>query len=215
MTLIQQQRLLGAVLLVCLIGVIAWFLLDKVEQNQPQAEQEEPIAFDSVIEPIDEDVETVAPVEETLVDPEQLGEPAEESSLSPVAPSSTVAESESPADTEPAPAPAPAPEPESKPEPAPEAKPQTEPATTGEINADQPQWILQLASFTVRKNADDLAAQLRKLGHKPMIETGSSGGKPIYRVRLQPVNDRAELEQLSAALSDKLNLNPQIQQYKP
>jgi cell division septation protein DedD len=74
---------------------------------------------------------------------------------------------------------------------------------------------LQVASFTVRKNADDLVTQLKQLGHEPVIKTGSSGGKAIYRVRLQPVSNRAELETTAKTLSDKLNLNPQIQQYKP
>jgi DedD protein len=215
MTLIQQQRLLGAVLLVCLIGVIAWLLLDTVEQNQPQPQQEEPIAFDSVIEPIAEDVETVAPEQEALVDPEQLGAPVPELSPAPVPPSSSVAETEAPADTEPAPAPAPAPEPEPEPEPMPESNVDSKPAPATATEPAQPQWVLQVASFTVRKNADDLAAQLRQLGHEPMIETGSSAGKAIYRVRLQPVSNRAALETTAKTLSDKLNLNPQIQQYKP
>ena len=90
------------------------------------------------------------------------------------------------------------------------AAPKPSPSTSA-----QPQWVLQVASFTVRKNADDLAAQLRQLGHEPMIETGNSGGKAIYRVRLQPVSNRAALEKTAKTLSDKLNLNPQIQQYNP
>ena len=71
MTLIQQQRLIGATVLVCLIGVIAWFLLDTVEKNQPEKPKQVPIAFDSVIEPIADDVVVVEPVEEAIVSPEQ------------------------------------------------------------------------------------------------------------------------------------------------
>jgi len=204
MTLIQQQRLLGAVLLLCLIGVIAWFLLDTVERNQPQPQQEAPIAFDSVIEPIEERVE---PVEEALVDPEQLGEIAAEIP-EPLQPGTEqLAETEAPADTQPAPAPAP--------EPEPQQENKTESPTSTTASTVQPQWVLQLASFSKKQNADALNAQLEQLGHDPMIETVNSAGTLIYRVRLKPVSDRKKLEQTAKILSDKLKLNPQILQHQP
>lgn len=199
MTLIQQQRLLGAVLLLCLIGVIAWFLLDTVERNQPQPQQEAPIVFDSVIEPIEEKVE---PVEEALVDPEQLGEVAAE------IPEPLQPGTEQLAETE---APAPAPEPE----PEPQQENKTESPTSATGSTVQPQWVLQLASFSKKQNADALHAQLEQLGHDPMIETVNSAGTLIYRVRLKPVSDREKLEQTAKILSDKLKLNPQILQHQP
>ena len=110
MTLIQQQRLLGAVLLVCLIGVIAWFLLDTVEQNQPAQPQEEPIAFDSVIEPIPEDVEVVEPVEEAMLDPQGLSQADAEDEPQ----TSTETEKASTVSAESSPEPEPAPKPEPK-----------------------------------------------------------------------------------------------------
>src|SRR5690554_7958570 len=75
MTLIQQQRLLEAILLAGLISVIAWLLLDTVEQNQPAPPQEAPIVFDSVIEPILEEDELIEPVEEVLEQGEETTEP--------------------------------------------------------------------------------------------------------------------------------------------
>lgn len=227
MTLIQQQRLLGAVLLVCLIGVIAWFLLDTVEQNQPAQPQEEPIAFDSVIEPIQEDVEVVEPSEETLVDPEGLAQaeldtkPQQPAAPEPSSPVSKAPET--PSAPEPAPTPetatasVPQPEPEPKPQPKPVSEPQTaeNKSATAAPSSAQPQWVLQLASFSVRENADALSNQLKQMGYDPMIETISSAGTLIYRVRLQPVTDRIKLQQTAQTLSDKLKLNAQILQHNP
>lgn len=227
MTLIQQQRLLGAVLLVCLIGVIAWFLLDTVEQNQPAQPQEEPIAFDSVIEPIPEDVEVVEPSEETLVDPEGLAQAETDTNTQQPAapePSSPVSKApETPSAPEPAPTPetatasVPQAEPEQKPQPKPVSEPQTaeNKSATATPSSAQPLWVLQLASFSVRENADALSNQLKQMGYDPMIETISSAGTLIYRVRLQPVTDRIKLQQTAQTLSDKLKLNAQILQHNP
>ncbi len=76
-------------------------------------------------------------------------------------------------------------------------------------------WVLQLASFSVRENADALAKQLTAMGYDPMIETISSAGTLIYRVRLQPVADRSKLEKTAQTLSEKLNLSAQILQHNP
>lgn len=210
MTLIQQQRLLGAVLLVCLIGVIAWFLLDTVEQNQPAQAKEEPISFDSVIEPIAEDMEMVEPAPEALVDPEGLS--ASEGKSETVAEKDTVVASKPETDTEPAP--------EAEPKAAVEPEPQTEATDSTASQAAitstaKPQWVLQLASFSVRENAVALSSQLKQMGYDPMIETISSAGTLIYRVRLQPVSDRIKLQQTAQTLSQKLKLNAQILQHNP
>ena len=210
MTLIQQQRLIGAVLLLCLISVIAYFLLHKVEQSQPPAIKEEPIAFDSVIEPISEEVEVVEPVEETLVDPEPLGavEIADESAAvvekapATVAPVAKTPESEAPVV-------------KAKGEAIETAVPQPTPSRTEAESTTSQLWVLQLASFSVKKNADALAEQLKQLGYQPTIGSSSSAGTVIYRVRLQPVADRNKLEQTALSLSKKLNLSPQILQHNP
>lgn len=225
MTLIQQQRLLGAALLLCLIGVIAWLLLDTVEQNQPVPPQPEPIAFDSVIEPIQQETDIVEPVEEALVDPEGLSatpltlqpsasEPSE--SASAAAPTQeTTATPATTVQAAPEPAPVSEPEPETERQPETAATPkqvQQPPAVT---TGAAPQWLIQLGSFSVRDNADALSAQLKQMGYQPIIETVSSAGTLIYRVRLQPESDRAKLEQTARTLSEKLKLNAQILQHNP
>ncbi|WP_438969860.1 SPOR domain-containing protein [Methylophaga sp.] len=210
MTLIQQQRLIGAILLVCLIGVIAWFLLDTVEQSQPEKMVEEPISFDSVIEPIPDDIEIVEPADETLVDPQSLGKPNTETELE-------LNKSESNLELPTQPEPKPESPPVQSPQIESESKPATQPETTPQPAADtsQERWVLQLGSFSEKQNADALAGRVKALGHDPMIETTSNAGTVIYRVRLQPVTDRNQLEKTAQTLNKKLGLSTQIQHYVP
>ncbi|WP_430009533.1 hypothetical protein, partial [Methylophaga lonarensis] len=112
MTPVQQQRLIGAALLVVLVIVIAYFLLSRVQQVQTTrtVTQEEAIPFSSLIEPVVE----LEPVAEALwIDPEAANdsEPlAGSSGIPEAAPSSEVTEQLArPAPVEETPAPAPAP----------------------------------------------------------------------------------------------------------
>lgn len=61
MTVIQQQRLIGATLVVLLVAVLAWLVLASVDTQDSDSatEPDEPIVFKPVVEPIDEEM-TVA-----------------------------------------------------------------------------------------------------------------------------------------------------------
>lgn len=82
MTLKQQQRLIGTLLLVFFIAVLAYIVLSKVSQTESgrQVAEEEPIQFSSVIEPLkdnDEEMESdISSSEEAFVeiDPEVTGD---------------------------------------------------------------------------------------------------------------------------------------------
>jgi len=91
-----------------------------------------------------------------------------------------------------------------------ESSNQTAEPTAGENGS---RWILQLGSFSVEANATSLKKQLEELGYKPMIEQTQSGGTVIYRVRLQPNQDRAALERTAQSIRNELNLNTQIFPY--
>ncbi|WP_289282717.1 hypothetical protein, partial [Methylophaga sp. UBA5088] len=97
MTLVQKQRLIGAALLVLVIGVIAWFLLASVAKKDIEDIVEKPIPFDSVIEPLDDEPERDEPITEVDASLTDEGE--------------KIAEKDTPLpekqDTAPAPAPAP------------------------------------------------------------------------------------------------------------
>lgn len=234
MTPVQQQRLIGAALLVVLVIAVAYLLLSRVQQAQTSRTivQEEAIPFSSLIEPI-----VVEPVAEAIwIDPEAANdsEPLAGSSGIPEArPHSDVAEQRiapsaaqdtpAPAPT-PVPAPEPAPTPTPTPVPAPTPAPAPEPATTptpvpgpepAPAEVDVQQWVMQLGSFSVKSNADSLVERLQQQGHSAQIEIVETSGTPVYRVRLAPTSDRARLERLSGEFRDSLGLSPQIRSYQP
>ncbi|WP_289284313.1 MULTISPECIES: SPOR domain-containing protein, partial [unclassified Methylophaga] len=87
------------------------------------------------------------------------------------------------------------------------------PAPAPEAKNNETLWVLQLASFGVRDNADALSKELESMGYNPLIEILKTDDKPIYRVRLQPVSDRDKLEETAKILNKKLKLSTQILQY--
>lgn len=243
MTLKQQQRLIGTLLLVFFIAVLAYIVLSKVSQTESgrQVQEEEPIQFSSVIEAMqeaaDEDAELEGDstsAEEAFIDIDP--QVTNESSVTVPSTESVVTAPTTPVKPEPevvAPKPAPvspklAPTPETKPAPAPEPKPAPiveapKPAptpaapvtTTPEPTQAESasRWILQLGSFSVEANATSLKKQLEDIGYQPMIEQTRSGETIIYRVRLQPNADRAALEKTAESIRNQLNLTTQIFPY--
>lgn len=231
MTQIQQQRLIGAALLVSLIVLLAYFVLSKVGNNQ--AEQElslpEPIEFSSIIEPLDDTIDSA----EAFVDADLLtDEPAETivAQNYDAQPETDTQQLVSPSAT-PVPAPetvptpsVPAVEPEveapaslaSQPEPKPEET--TTSATPPPAAVPAPvvsdplatTWFIQVGSFSIQKNANDLKEKLEQLNYQPYIENSQTSSGLIYRVRLPASQDRSELEAISARIQQELNLSPQI-----
>ena len=189
MTLVQKQRLIGAALLLFVIGVIAWLLLASVAKNDIDDIVDKPIPFDSIIEPLDDEPERVEPP----VTAQQVTPTTQSDDTSVNKDNEKLTEKEH---TAPAPAPAPAPE-------------------KAVEQKNQILWVLQLASFGVRDNADALSKELESMGYNPLIEIVKTDKNPIYRVRLQPVADRDKLEKTAKMLSEKLKLSTQILQYQP
>jgi len=227
MTQKQQQRLIGTLLLVFFIAVLAYIVLSKVSQTESgrEVQEEEPIQFSSVIEPLQEETDEesllgpdASQAEEAFVDIDP--EVAENISQSPI---STEPETTAPtAEKTPEPdiipeKPAPAPKPEPAPAPVVEAPetsaPPVKPSPSSAPAESASGWILQLGSFSVEANATSLKKQLEDIGYKPMIEQTRSGGTVIYRVRLQPDADRAALEKTAESIRSQLNLNTQIFPY--
>ena len=58
MTVIQQQRLIGATLVALLVAVLAWLVLASVDTQETNTSQEpdEPIVFEPVVEPISDEI---------------------------------------------------------------------------------------------------------------------------------------------------------------
>lgn len=67
-------------------------------------------------------------------------------------------------------------------------------------------WVVQLGSFSSKKNADDLLAFLDKKGFKAFVEHKAQGGDSVFRVRIGPERDKARAE----ALRDRVEREAQV-----
>ncbi|HET8808129.1 MAG TPA: SPOR domain-containing protein [Methylophaga sp.] len=235
MTPIQQQRLIGAGLLVLLVAVLAYVVLSKVGQHQTEKNLvlPEPIEFSSVIEPIDGDgAESVQNTAEAMVDADSQQtiiaedvviagnvtetmepEPAKQPTESPAVDATTdqpAASVETP-QTQPATSPS-APAEMIAPEAA--ATETNKPTVVPEPNAGTTitgeRWLIQLGSFSVQSNAQSLKADAEKLGYKPYIENSQTDIGLIYRVRLPEMTSRTQADDVAARIEKQLNIKTQV-----
>ncbi len=239
MTPIQQQRLIGAGLLVLLVALLAYVVISKVGQHQTEQSLElpEPIEFSSVIEPIDKNgVETVQGDSEPMVDADlhkdtlpqvsvvaaNGSETTETAAGHADTTDSTSSEKiEKPAKTSVTDTPVLAAQPIDRPitkveTTAPEAKASNteNPTVVSESNAVTTDggnsWVIQLGSFSVQNNAQSLKAEAEKLGYKPYIENIQTGQGAIYRVRLPAVASRAQADDIAAKINVQLGTKAQV-----
>ncbi len=113
-------------------------------------------------------------------------------------------------------------------EPVPEALPErksSEPrqaaATASKKPAEQkPQqskgpraWVLQVASFSSRTNADQLVKRLRAKKFPAYQEQASVDRKPVFRVRIGPEVDRKLAEKMLQRVAKEFKLKGQIVRY--
>ncbi len=181
MTLIQQQRLIGALLLVCIFSGIAYFLMSSATQtedvitNPSELEQE----FVSSIDVIsDGDIEVISSESEALIDPHNLKSEV-------VMTHKDTVEAILPKEIK-------------------------KKIIVSEPLESTDSWFLQLASFSIEKNAQGLQKQVSLLGYTANIQSSVGEKGTIYRVRIGPDNSKLTLEKTSLILNKKLGLKPQI-----
>lgn len=225
MTPIQQQRLIGAGLLVLLVAILAYLVLSKVGQHQTEQALKlpEPIEFSSVIEPIDDGGETAQANGDVTVDADlQQTTKAENADIATNDAGKKQIASESVTS-----------ETSTEDSATPPAQPMTRPSvqsdtTAPEVaasNSDQPtvvsetnpsasirgdRWLIQLGSFSVQENAQSLKADAEKLGYKPYIENSQTDIGLIYRVRLPAMTSRTEADDIAAHINKQLNIKTQV-----
>ncbi|HEY3486638.1 MAG TPA: SPOR domain-containing protein [Gammaproteobacteria bacterium] len=73
------------------------------------------------------------------------------------------------------------------------------PAPTKTAKAPQ-QWVVQLGSFSKETNALVLQDKLKSGGYKAFVKSADTPAGRVYRVRVGPVSERAEAEQMVAKL---------------
>ncbi|HHA2858058.1 SPOR domain-containing protein [Stenotrophomonas maltophilia] len=105
--------------------------------------------------------------------------------------------------------PKPAPKPEAKPEPKPEAtasKPAAAPATPAAPAASGVGFAVQLGAFGQANDANALRDKVRAAGFSAFVEQVRTEKGTLHRVRVGPVANRADAEQLKAQVAAKVGV---------
>lgn len=74
-------------------------------------------------------------------------------------------------------------------------------------------WVVQLGSFSSKKNADDLAEFLIKRGFRAFVERNAQGGDAVYRVRIGPEKERARADTLRERVERETQLRAIVLHY--
>ncbi len=103
------------------------------------------------------------------------------------------------------PATEPAQKPVAAPVPAPALRAAVEPVTgladaTATAAASSGRWSVQLGSFASRSNANKLLSELRAKHFSGHLSVSGSGARRRYRVRIGPLGNRGDAEQMAAKL---------------
>ena len=188
MTPIYQQRLIGSLLLLFVISGIAYFLISSANQTEPEPETVyiAPQAEDDFISTTDVDltdkIEIVDESEkEQLVEPDKLDFQKELNVVEMKPVEDKKVEIDSPVI----------------------ASPKSE-------QNNSTQWYIQIASFSVEKNAQSLQDEIVSLGYDAKIQSSNINSKTIYRVRIGPQTDKSLLEKVSSVLNKKLKIKSQV-----
>ncbi len=75
-------------------------------------------------------------------------------------------------------------------------------------------WVIQVASFSVRNNARRLKNKLDRNGYKVFIAKENRVDRDMYRVRVGPVFDRSEADSLIRKLGSEQNLSGIVLRYE-
>ena len=73
--------------------------------------------------------------------------------------------------------------------------------------ADTEGWVVQLGSFSNKKNAGELSDKLRNMSYRVFVDKIAQDGQTVYRVRIGPQRQRADAEAIRDKLARELQLN--------
>jgi DedD protein len=201
-----KQRLVGATVLVSLTVIFLPIVLNGPPRNQERVVVREvpPMPqrdFRSRIVPLDEPKEDAgADGKAGRVARTRAGQPLVK--IHPPAPAK-------PAEPEPPVVPAEAIPPKAEPQrPKPRPKPAAgrKPSPDSSSAADLQAWMVQLAAFSKRDNADALVKKLRAKGYPAEVESKPRDGGTVYRVRVGPELRRKGAESLRDRLYREFKL---------
>ena len=94
------------------------------------------------------------------------------------------------------------------------AKPTKETAPISKLKkkkTNKPEWLIQLASFSVRGKAQALKVKVKALGYKSsIVPIKNSEGRTFYRLRVGPESDEKIVNSIVSKVKRHLKLTPQI-----
>jgi DedD protein len=96
-------------------------------------------------------------------------------------------------------------EPEPKPKPKPVPEQQSKPSPSA--------WMIQVASLTVKENAEKLVADLRQAEMPAMLERVEVEGKRHYRVRVGPEVSHKTAMSMAERIKRDFKLTPKVMRY--
>jgi DedD protein len=71
-------------------------------------------------------------------------------------------------------------------------------------------WVVQVGSFSDKKNADALAATLKKAGFTAFVDPGTNNKTEIYRVKIGPELSKEKADKLAITIKEKQKLTKAI-----
>lgn len=74
-------------------------------------------------------------------------------------------------------------------------------------------WVVQLGSFSDRKNAESLNKQLREAGFRSFVEPLKQKNSTVYRVRVGPELKRSDADAINAELKKTMKLDGIVVHY--
>jgi DedD protein len=213
-----KQRLVGALLVLSVIIIAAFFLVKNANNNVEEQSELVLPELESTIETVDDNI--VIADHETLLDPHKLGydvvatakgqvneKPTNiASSIKPSAKPIALEKVVAAKIAEPIKAKAPITKAVKPVKESAQAPPKAKVA-----NTNQPQWLIQLASFGVQANAQALQKKVKTLGYSSTIQAiKNSQGKMIYRLRVGPESNKQRVDTIVSKVKQHLKLTPQV-----
>lgn len=194
------ERMVGAVVLLLLLVFVAPALLDgSREEAQPGSKDSATIPTETRVETI---VLDIAPGSDVAASAESAVPPPPEPEVKPP----PQPEPKPAPKPEPKPAPKPEPKPEPKPAPKPEAKPtpkpEPKPAPTQTVAEPPGSFIVQLGSFSERKNAESFFNKVKARGFSVKLTQVATDSGPRYRVYVGPRPTREAADELAAIMAN-------------
>jgi DedD protein len=185
-----KERIIGAIVLVLFVVLVVPVFLDGPSNSGEVISEQVPLPGQS-----GEEQQTIV-LNRDRTQPVPAASSNKPAAVEPEPTPQQQPKAEAPASTAPAPQAAV----EKKPEPAQE-KPAVVAAVVPEPSSSTGMWAVQLGSFGNKENADQLAADLKKLGFAAFRSQLHTNSGELFRVRVGPQKDRESAEAVAVQLA--------------